>query len=74
VIDDFRQVSMFVGGKETVKNLKNQDKGQAGEVKAICCVVLGGTDAPIALNDLAATTRTTFRIMDSLRTGVPHHL
>jgi hypothetical protein len=32
-------------------------------------VVLEGKQAPIALDDLAATSRATFRIVDSLRTG-----
>jgi hypothetical protein len=32
-------------------------------------MVLKGTAAPIALDDLSATTRATFRILDSLRTG-----
>jgi hypothetical protein len=33
--------------------------------------VLEGTPAPISLDELAATTRATFRILDALRTGQP---
>ena len=69
VLDDFRSASMFANGKETVKKLSAQDKGQKGEVQIICDTVLSGGEAPIALTDLAATTRATFRILDSLRTG-----
>lgn len=69
VIDDFRQVSIFQNGEEKTSKLKTQDKGQAEEVKQICSTVINGNEPPIALNDLAATTRATFRILDSLRTG-----
>jgi predicted dehydrogenase/threonine dehydrogenase-like Zn-dependent dehydrogenase len=71
VLDDFRSVTMYRGGREETSKLRNQDKGQAGEVRAVCAVVRGGADAPIALDDLAATTRATFRIRESLRTGLP---
>ena len=69
VLDDFRSASMFANGKETVKKLSAQDKGQKGEVQIICDTVLSGGEAPIALTDLAATTRATFRILDSLRSS-----
>jgi len=69
VIDDFRRASMHSGGKESVKKLLGQDKGQAEQMRAVCECVISGGDAPIAIDDLAATTRTTFRILDSLRTG-----
>ena len=39
------------------------------QTRAVCAVVLEGHSAPIALEDLAATTRATFRIRDSLRTA-----
>jgi polar amino acid transport system substrate-binding protein len=69
ILDDFRRVSMHAGGKETVKKLVSQDKGQKDEVRAVCDTVLTGGDPPIELADLEATTRATFRILDSLRTG-----
>ena len=68
VLDDFRRYSIHFGGKETVKKFVSQDKGQAEEIKVVCSTVLNG-ESPIALHDLAATTRATFRILDSLRTG-----
>jgi polar amino acid transport system substrate-binding protein len=71
VLDDFRSVAMYGGGREETGKLRNQDKGQANEVRAVCAVVRGNADAPIALDDLAATTRATFRIRESLRTGLP---
>lgn len=71
VLDDFRSAKMYRGGREETTKLRNQDKGQANEVRAVCAVVLEGAPAPIALDDLAATTRATFRIRESLRTGLP---
>jgi hypothetical protein len=69
VIDDFRATSAFSGGKEAITKLSKQDKGQAEEIRRMCSVVVNGDEAPIALEDLAATTRATFRILESLRTG-----
>jgi len=71
VLDDFRSATMLSGGKEKRLRLRGQDKGQANEVNAVCRAVVGGGPPPIALEDLAATTRATFRIMESLRTGLP---
>jgi predicted dehydrogenase/threonine dehydrogenase-like Zn-dependent dehydrogenase len=69
VIDDFLSGASFRNGHEEKFNLRAQDKGQAEEVKALCAMVTQGDNAPITLSELAATTRTTFRILDSLRTG-----
>jgi len=71
VIDDFRSCVAYQDGREKKTKLHEQDKGQEDEVSAVCAVVLEGKPAPIALDDLATTTRATFRIRDSLRTGLP---
>lgn len=71
VIDDFRGAVAYQDGREKKTKLRGQDKGQADEVRAVCDVVLDGKPAPIALEDLATTTRATFRIKESLRTGSP---
>jgi polar amino acid transport system substrate-binding protein len=69
VLDDFRRASLYHKGKEEQFTLRAQDKGQADEVKALCAMVLEGQPSPIPLDELAATTRATFRMVDSLRTG-----
>jgi len=69
VLDDFRSATLYHKGRTESLKLRNQDKGQADEVRAACEMVLKKTVAPIALDDLTATTRATFRILDSLRTG-----
>ena len=71
VIDDFRSATAYHNGREKKTKLRAQDKGQRDEVSAICAMVLEGKRAPIALEDLATTTRATFRIRESLRTGLP---
>jgi len=71
VLDDFRAATLYQSGGKKNCRLGSQDKGQANEVREICRVVLEGGPAPISLEDLAATTRATFAIRESLRTGLP---
>ena len=69
VIDDFRNATVYADGREKKETLRQQDKGQAEETRIACAVVAEGRPAPITLQELEATTRATFRIRDSLRTG-----
>ena len=71
VLDDYRHATTYKDGREQTVNLKVQDKGQRDQVKAICASLENGSAAPISLEDLVLTTRTTFRILDSLREGMP---
>ncbi|MCA1557582.1 MAG: Gfo/Idh/MocA family oxidoreductase, partial [Acidobacteria bacterium] len=71
VLDDFRTATLYRYGREEVMKLRAQDKGQSEEVKLICSVVRQGLSAPISLEDLATSTRATFRILESLRTALP---
>jgi polar amino acid transport system substrate-binding protein len=71
VVDDFRSARIFAGGREKKETLRGQDKGQAEQARVACAVVAEGKPAPITLRELEATTRATFRIRDSLRTGQP---
>jgi len=68
VLDDFRRATLYKDGREEQVTLKAQDKGQQEQVRQICASVRG--NAPISVDELAATTRATFRILDSLR---EHH-
>jgi predicted dehydrogenase/threonine dehydrogenase-like Zn-dependent dehydrogenase len=69
VIEDFRAAARYRDGRETRTKQSAQDKGQREEVRAVCSALRGDGPAPIPLADLAAATRATFRILDSLRTG-----
>ena len=70
-IDDFRSTTASANGREKKTRMRAQDKGQSEQARAVCKIVLEGESAPIALEDLATTTRATFRIRESLRTGLP---
>jgi predicted dehydrogenase len=69
VIEDFRQATVYQNGREEKINMRAQDKGQEEEVKTVCATVLEARPAPISLEELETTTRATFRILDSLRSG-----
>ena len=71
VIDDFKSATEYANGREKQIKLREHDKGQANEIRMVCEVVRDGKPAPIALEDLATTTRATFRIRESLRSGLP---
>jgi len=69
------RVEIFGGGKifviDDFRNGKTQDKGQRSQIERICATIREGGPAPISLDELAATTRATFRILDSLRERRP---
>jgi predicted dehydrogenase/threonine dehydrogenase-like Zn-dependent dehydrogenase len=71
VIEDFRSATAYQNGKSKTTKLREQDKGQREEMRTVCAMVLEGKPAPISLKDLATTTRATFKIKESLRTGLP---
>jgi polar amino acid transport system substrate-binding protein len=70
VLDDFRRATLYKDGREKQVALKMQDKGQQAQVRAIC----KRTSAPIGVDELAATTRATFRVLDSLRERRPFEI
>jgi polar amino acid transport system substrate-binding protein len=71
VLDDFRRATLYKDGREEQVTLKAQDKGQQAQVRQVCASVLEGGPAPIAIDELAATSRATFRVLDSLRERQP---
>ena len=64
--ENFRRTQR--GGKNLVKTL-NQDKGQARAVREVVEAVRRGGPAPTPLEELAATSRATFAMLESARTG-----
>ncbi len=69
VLDDFRGAQLYRNGREGKLKLRGQDKGQSQCIQVVCSTIRDGRSAPIELADLAATTRATFRAIESLRTG-----
>ena len=74
VLDDFRRATLYKDGREEQVTLKAQDKGQQAQVREVCAGVLRGDAAPIGIDELAATTRATFRVLDSLRERRPFEI
>ncbi|HEV3467978.1 MAG TPA: bi-domain-containing oxidoreductase [Pyrinomonadaceae bacterium] len=71
VLEDFRRATLHRGGGEETVRLRAQDKGQAAQARAVCALVREGGPLPTPLEDLANTSRATFRIRESLRAGRP---
>ncbi len=71
VLAVFRRATLHKNGREEQVTLKAQDKGQQAQIHSVCTSILQGAAAPISIDHLAATTRATFRILDSLREHRP---
>ena len=71
VLEDFRRATLYKDGREEQVTLKAQDKGQQAQVREVCASLLEGRAAPISLDELTATSRATFRALDSLRERQP---
>jgi len=65
---DFRELLIYSGGKKEKIKSANQDKGFIGEFKAFKEAVRSGTPA-IVFESIYNTTLTTFKILESIRSG-----
>jgi len=65
---DFRELLIYNGGKKEKVKTANQDKGFVGEFKAFKDSVKSGTPA-IGFESIYNTTKTTFKILESIRSG-----
>jgi len=68
-IHDFRSGDFHKGNKQT--KLKFTGKGHKQEVHAFLTTLKEENEAPISFESIGLTTKTTFKIVDSLRTGLP---
>jgi predicted dehydrogenase/threonine dehydrogenase-like Zn-dependent dehydrogenase len=69
-LDNFTRATVWSrSGKDVKRSYAGQDKGQRAEVGAFVEAVLRGTPMPIDLASLAATTRATIAVGESLATG-----
>ncbi len=69
MIDDFKSGKLYKDNK--VKQYKNQGKGHREEIGAFFDALKQGGQMPVSFESLCITTRTTFRISDSLASGLP---
>jgi predicted dehydrogenase/threonine dehydrogenase-like Zn-dependent dehydrogenase len=71
-LDNFRKATVWAGrGHDTVRARSGQDKGQRAELSRFVEACLVGAAMPIPLESLAATTRATIAVRDSLLSGKP---
>jgi predicted dehydrogenase/threonine dehydrogenase-like Zn-dependent dehydrogenase len=74
-LDNFRKATLWAGrGHDTIRARGGQDKGQRAELARFAEACLAGTTMPIPLESLAATTRATIAVRDSLLSGKPERV
>jgi len=73
VIDNFRKMTWSRLGKCKQKGhfLQGADRGHRAEMNLLISALQSGQGSPVTFQSYVATTRTTFAVMESLRTGVP---
>jgi polar amino acid transport system substrate-binding protein len=72
IIHDFRSGSIFRSNNLT--KLKSSGKGHREEVEAFLNNVRDGKESPINFRSICLTTITTFKILESLYTGLPQKI
>jgi predicted dehydrogenase/threonine dehydrogenase-like Zn-dependent dehydrogenase len=72
VLEDFRCLELVRHGrKQTMHSRLRQDKGHRAEWEAFAAAIKAGSESPIAMDDIVATTLTTFGALESKSTGQP---
>lgn len=72
VIDDFKGGEVYKNN--SVEKLKLVGKGHKQEVESFLKAVKNGESSPISFESICYTTLTTFKILDSLSTGLPQEI
>lgn len=71
-LDNFARYKVWrASGGGTGRSLRGPNKGQEDELKAFLSAVVTGAPMPIPLSCLAATTRATLAVPESLSSGLP---
>jgi predicted dehydrogenase/threonine dehydrogenase-like Zn-dependent dehydrogenase len=75
VLQDFRTLDLYASGRRRRHRLRlKQDKGHTAECRAFVAALRDGVASPIPLADVVATTRTTFRAVESVEDGRVHEV
>lgn len=69
IINDFSSGSVCANGKE--KKIKLSGKGHREEVRAFMDAIESGGNDPIPFDSIVATTLVSFKVLESLSTGLP---
>lgn len=70
VLEDLRRLETVKNGKSKVFRRWNQDMGYENELKAFFDAVRFGGKLPISFEQMISTADTTFKVLDSLETGI----
>ncbi len=71
IVDNFQRLTLFQKGRKREFKLSAVDKGHKEEVRQFLFAVREGKSSPIPFESIVTTTRTTLKILESLRLGVP---
>jgi hypothetical protein len=69
ILDDYKALTICHKGHRKEIKLKTQDKGQKEEMRLFIDSVRQRKKELIPLEEIISTSRVTFRIMDSIRSG-----
>jgi len=70
ICENFKRTRILGSRKSRgIRNI-NQDKGQSAAISAVLDAVRSGGESPFTLAELVATSRVTFAILESIRTGM----
>ena len=72
IINDFKDGYIHRNGKQV--KLKSSGKGHREEVAAFLAAIKNGKESPISFHSICLTTLATFKIQDSLSTGLPQDI
>jgi predicted dehydrogenase/threonine dehydrogenase-like Zn-dependent dehydrogenase len=72
VVHDFR--SGAIHKNNSIKKLKSKGKGHKEEIERFLDHLKKGKESPISFRSICLTTLTTFKILDSLATGLPQEV
>ena len=72
VINDFQNGNFYNNNK--TKSIKSSGKGHQQEVQAFLNALNNGEEAPITFRSICLTTLATFKISDSIKTGLPQNI
>jgi polar amino acid transport system substrate-binding protein len=72
VINDFKSGIIYRKAREI--SLKSSGKGHSEEIRSFLDAVSSGNDIPLDFRSVCLTTATTFRILDSISTGLPQKI
>ena len=67
-MNDFRELKIYSGNRKEQMRSSNQDKGFKNELSTVIEAVKTG-QAPISFESLYLTTSTTFKILESIKSG-----